>query len=45
VVVNQYNLNHATVPELRRALLPDLKAIERVVDEKQNKKLKSNFGK
>jgi hypothetical protein len=37
---NQYNLTHLTVPELMRALLPDLEAIERVMVEKQNEKLK-----
>ncbi len=37
----QYNLTHLTVPKLTRALLPDLEAIERVMVEKQNKKLKA----
>jgi hypothetical protein len=38
---NQYNLNHSTVPKSTCTLLPDLKAIKRVVVEKQNKKLKA----
>ncbi len=38
---NHYNLTHLTVPELTCALLPDLEAIERVMDEKQNEKLKA----
>ena len=38
---NQYNLNHTTVPELMRVLLPDLEAIEGVMIEKQKKKLKA----
>jgi hypothetical protein len=38
---NQYNLNHITVLELRRALLTDLEAIKRVMIEKQNEKLKA----
>ncbi len=38
---NQYNLNHTTVPELTRALLPDLEAIEHGMAEKQSKKLKA----
>jgi hypothetical protein len=37
---NKYNLNTTTVLELTRVLLPDLEAIERVMVEKQNKKLK-----
>ncbi len=37
---NQYNLNHSTVLESTHMLLPDLEAIERVMVEKQNKKLK-----
>ncbi len=31
---NQYNLNHSTVPESIRTLLPDLEAIEQVMVEK-----------
>ncbi len=31
---NQYNLNHSTVPESTRTLLPDLEAIEQVMEEK-----------
>ncbi len=38
---NQYNLNHSTVPESTRTLLLDLEAIERVMVEKQSKKLKA----
>ncbi len=38
---NQYNLTHLTVPELMCALLPNLEAIERVMVEKQNEKLKA----
>jgi hypothetical protein len=38
---NQYNLNHSTVPESTRTLLPDLKAIEQVMVEKHSQKLKS----
>jgi hypothetical protein len=38
---NQYNLNHSTVPESTRTLLPDLKAIEQVMVEKHSQKLKA----
>jgi hypothetical protein len=38
---NQYNLNHSMDPESTRTLLPDLEAIERVMVEKQSKKLKA----
>jgi hypothetical protein len=38
---NQYNLNHSTVLESMRTLLPDLEAIECVMVEKHNKKLKA----
>jgi hypothetical protein len=38
---NQYNINHTTVPESMRALLPDLEAIELVMVEKQQEKLKA----
>jgi hypothetical protein len=39
---NQYNnLNHSMVPESTCTLLPDLEAIERVMIEKQSKKLKA----
>jgi hypothetical protein len=31
---NQYNLNHSTVPESTRTLLPELEAIEQVMVEK-----------
>jgi hypothetical protein len=43
---NQYNLNHSTVPESTHTLLPDLEAMEQVMVEKQNEKLKakSNSG-
>ncbi len=37
----QYNLIHSTVPKSTRTLLPDLEAIERVMVEKQSKKLKA----
>jgi hypothetical protein len=40
---NEYNLNRSTVPELTCMLLPDLKAIEQVMVEKHNKKLKLKF--
>jgi hypothetical protein len=39
--LNQYNLNHTTVSESTRALLPDLEAIEHAMVEKHNKKLKA----
>jgi hypothetical protein len=35
-----HNLNHSTVPELTHTLLPDFVAIEQVMVEKHNKKLK-----
>ncbi len=38
---NHYNLNHSRVPESTRMLLPDLEAIEHVMVEKHNKKLKA----
>jgi hypothetical protein len=38
---NQCNLSHSTVLELTCALLPDLEAIERIMVEKHNKKLKA----
>jgi hypothetical protein len=37
---NQQNLNHSTVLESTRTLLPDLEAIECIMVEKHNKKLK-----
>jgi hypothetical protein len=37
---NQHNFNHSTVPELTPALLLDLEAIEHVMVEKHNEKLK-----
>ncbi len=38
---NQYNLNHSTVPESTRTLLPDLEAIEQVMVEKKGVNLKA----
>jgi hypothetical protein len=38
---NQYNLNHCMVPDSTCELLSDLEAIEHVMVEKQNKKLKA----
>ncbi len=38
---NQYNLNHSTVPESTRTLLPNLEAIERVMEEKRGANLKA----
>jgi hypothetical protein len=38
---NQYNHNHSTVPELTCMLLPDPEAIEHVMVEKHNEKLKA----
>ena len=38
---NQYNLNHSTVPESTRTLLPDLEAIKQVVVEKKGANLKA----
>ncbi len=38
---NQYNLNHLTVPESTRTLLPDLEAIKQVMEEKQGANLKA----
>jgi hypothetical protein len=38
---NQYNLNHSTGHGLTHMLLPDLEAIERIMVEKHNKKLKA----
>jgi hypothetical protein len=38
---NQYNLNHSMVPKSTHTLLPDLEAIERVMVEKHNEKLKA----
>jgi hypothetical protein len=38
---NQYNFNHSTVPKLTCTLLPDLEAIEQLMVEKHNKKLKA----
>jgi hypothetical protein len=39
--VNQYNMTHATLPKNPRALLNDLEAIKRVMDEKHNASLKA----
>jgi hypothetical protein len=38
---NQYSLNHSTVPESTRTLLPDLDAIEKVMVEKHSQKLQA----
>ncbi len=38
---NQYNLNHSTIPESTRALLPDLEAIKQVMVEKKGANLKA----
>jgi hypothetical protein len=38
---NQYTLNHSTVPESTRMLLPDLEAIEQVMVEKKGANLKA----
>jgi hypothetical protein len=38
---NQYNLNHSTVSKSTHTLLPDLEAIERVMDEKKGANLKA----
>jgi hypothetical protein len=38
---NQYNLNQSMVPKSTCTLLPDLEAIEKVMVENQNKKLKA----
>jgi hypothetical protein len=38
---NQYNLTHTTLPKSMRALLLDLEAMELVVVEKQQEKLKA----
>ncbi len=38
---NQYYLNHSTVPESMRTLLPDLEAIEQVMVEKKGANLKA----
>jgi hypothetical protein len=38
---NQYNLTHTMIPESTRVLLPNLEAIEKVMVEKQQEKLKA----
>ncbi len=38
---SKYNLNHSTVPKSTCMLLPDLEAIQQVMVEKHNKKLKA----
>jgi hypothetical protein len=38
---NQYNLNHSTVPKSTCTLHPDLEAIEHIMVEKHNEKLKA----
>jgi hypothetical protein len=42
---NQYNLTHKTIPELPRAMLQDLKNIEKLCIEKYNKKAQANKAK
>jgi hypothetical protein len=42
---NLYELNHKPVPELTRSMLHDLKTIEKVFIEKNNKKAKANVAK
>ncbi len=42
---NQYNLTHSTVPESPRAMLMDLKNIEKLFVEKYNKKARANKAK
>ena len=39
--MNQYNMTHSTLPKNPRALLNNLEAIERVMDEKHNATLKA----
>ncbi len=39
--MNQYNMMHLTLPKSPRALLPDLEAIEHVMDEKHQASLKA----
>ncbi len=43
--VNQYNLTHSTLPKSPRALLPDLEAIERVMNKKHQASLKAKANK
>ncbi len=38
---NQYNLNHSTVPDSTRILLPDLETVRRVMVEKKGANLKA----
>jgi hypothetical protein len=40
--VNQYNMMHSTLPKSPKALLNDLEAIKRVMDEKHQANLKQN---
>ena len=42
---NQYDLTHKTVPEFRRAMLLDLKNIEKMQVERYNKKAKASKAK
>jgi hypothetical protein len=42
---NQYNLTHSTVPESQRAMLMDLKNIEKLFVEKYNEKARANKAK
>jgi hypothetical protein len=39
--VNQFNMTHSTLPKSPRALLNDLEAIKRVMDEKHQANLKA----
>ena len=39
--LNQYNLNHTMLPKSQRQLLLDLEAIEHIMSEKHNKKVKA----
>ncbi len=38
--VNQYNMMHSTLPKSIRVLLPDLEAIERIMNENHQESLK-----
>jgi hypothetical protein len=39
--VNQYNMTHSTLPKSPRVLLPDLEAIERIMNKKHQASLKA----
>jgi hypothetical protein len=43
--MNQYNMKHSTLPKSPRALLPDLEAIECIMDEKRQAGLKAKVKK